>query len=235
MKISTKGEYGIRAMLYIGMHSDAGPVTSHEIASHQGIPEPYLRQILALLSKDRLIQSNRGPQGGHVLGRPASEISLRQILVTLEGQITAVDQILALPCDIVAPCALGAVLNDDSIPKLRCKVVAGAANNQLAVEEPHGRALQERGILYAPDFVLNAGGLISVYNELMTSYNRERALRMTRGIYLNLMRVFEIARDEHIPTSAAAMRVAEERIQKVQGLRSQHWGRMIRQRRPPRA
>jgi Rrf2 family protein len=100
MKISTKGEYGIRAMLYIGMKGEEGPVTSHEIAQHQGIPEPYLRQILALLSKDRLIQSNRGPQGGHVLGRPASQISLRDIMVTLEGQTTAIDQILALPCTI---------------------------------------------------------------------------------------------------------------------------------------
>ncbi len=100
MKISTKGEYGIRAMLYIGMHADQGPVTSHEIATHQGIPEPYLRQILALLSKDRLIQSNRGPQGGHVLGRPAAQITLRDILVTLEGQTTGIDQILSLPCTI---------------------------------------------------------------------------------------------------------------------------------------
>lgn len=100
MKISTKGEYGIRAMLYIGMKSEQGPVTSHEIAQHQGIPEPYLRQILALLSKDGLIQSNRGPQGGHVLGRPASQITLRHILVTLEGQTTGIDQILALPCTI---------------------------------------------------------------------------------------------------------------------------------------
>ena len=100
MKISTKGEYGIRAMLYIGMHSEQGPVTSHEIAQHQGIPEPYLRQILALLSTDRLIQSNRGPQGGHVLGRPASKITLRDILVTLEGQTTGIDQILSLPCTI---------------------------------------------------------------------------------------------------------------------------------------
>jgi Rrf2 family protein len=100
MKISTKGEYGIRAMLYIATHCERGPVTSHEIAKHQGIPEPYLRQILALLSKDRLIQSNRGPQGGHVLGRPASQITLRHILVTLEGQTTAIDQILALPCTI---------------------------------------------------------------------------------------------------------------------------------------
>lgn len=100
MKISTKGEYGIRAMLYIAMRGESGPVTSHEIAQHQGIPEPYLRQILALLSKDRLIQSNRGPQGGHVLGRPACQISLRHILMTLEGQTTAIDQILALPCTI---------------------------------------------------------------------------------------------------------------------------------------
>jgi Rrf2 family protein len=100
MKISTKGEYGIRAMLYIAMKGEQGPVTSHEIAQHQGIPEPYLRQILALLSKDRLIQSNRGPQGGHVLARPASQISLRHIMVTLEGQTTTIDQILALPCTI---------------------------------------------------------------------------------------------------------------------------------------
>ncbi len=100
MKISTKGEYGIRAMLYIAMQCGRGPVTSHEIAMRQGIPEPYLRQILALLSKDRLIQSNRGPQGGHMLGRPAAEISLRHILVTLEGQTTPIDQILALPCTI---------------------------------------------------------------------------------------------------------------------------------------
>ncbi|HEV8581705.1 MAG TPA: Rrf2 family transcriptional regulator [Thermoanaerobaculia bacterium] len=100
MKISTKGEYGIRAMLYIAMHCDEGPVTSHEIAQHQGIPEPYLRQILAQLSKDRLIQSNRGPAGGHVLGRPAAKVSLKDILLPLEGQVTAVDQILALPCTI---------------------------------------------------------------------------------------------------------------------------------------
>lgn len=100
MKISTKGEYGIRAMLYLAMHADQGTVTSHEVAQHQGIPEPYLRQILALLSKNHLIHSNRGPQGGHSLARPASEISIRDILLTLEGQTTSVDHILSLPCKI---------------------------------------------------------------------------------------------------------------------------------------
>lgn len=100
MKISTRGEYGIRAMVYIAGHTGDGSITSHEIATHQGIPEPYLRQILALLSKHRLILSNRGPQGGHTLARPAEDVTLRDILVVLEGQTTSVDQILALPCTI---------------------------------------------------------------------------------------------------------------------------------------
>ena len=100
MKISTKGEYGVRAMLFIAMHGQDGPATSHEIATRQGIPEAYLRQILASLAKHRLIQSNRGPQGGHSLARPAEEISLHDILFSLEGQVTSIDQVLAQPCTI---------------------------------------------------------------------------------------------------------------------------------------
>lgn len=100
MKISTKGEYGIRAMLYLAEREGEGPVTSHEIADRQGIPEPYLRQILALLAREGLVVSHRGPQGGHGLGRPAAEIDLRDVLLVLEGQLTSIDQILALPCSI---------------------------------------------------------------------------------------------------------------------------------------
>lgn len=100
MKISTKGEYGIRAMLFLALKAGGGPVTSHEIATEQGIPEPYLRQILAALSKEGLIDSSRGPQGGHSLSRDATEISLQDVLLTLEGQTTSIDQILDLPCSI---------------------------------------------------------------------------------------------------------------------------------------
>ncbi len=141
MKISTKGEYGIRAMLYIAMHSGNGPVTSHEIARHQGIPEPYLRQILALLSKERLILSNRGPQGGHVLSRPASQISMRQILLTLEGQTTPIDQILSLPCTIdVGPehCAIREVLLEvkEAVDRILAGIsLAGMASRQLEILE----------------------------------------------------------------------------------------------------
>ena len=100
MKISTKGEYGIRAMLFIAMQSGEGPATSHEIAQNQAIPEPYLRQILASLAKNQLIRSTRGPHGGHLLARPAKEISLRDILFALEGHLTSVDHVLAQPCSI---------------------------------------------------------------------------------------------------------------------------------------
>ncbi len=170
-------------------------------------------------------------EGAKLFGADLDPDTCERARSELGVEIVPVGEILQVPADVVAPCALGASLNDDTIPELRCRIVAGAANNQLADEERHGRALADRGILYAPDFVLNAGGLISVYNELMTSYHRERAMRMTRGIYLNMMRVFEISRDEGIAPALAADRVAEERIRKVSGLRSQHWGRLIRQRR----
>ncbi|MDX1632323.1 MAG: Glu/Leu/Phe/Val dehydrogenase [Thermoanaerobaculia bacterium] len=142
-------------------------------------------------------------------------------------EIVPNDDIFDADCDVFAPCALGAVLNDETIPRLRCKIVAGAANNQLDDEHRHGEMLQEKGILYAPDFVINAGGLINVYNELMGDYSQERALRMTRGIYLNLTRVFEISKKDGITTADAADRVAEERIATIQKLGAKHWGRMI--------
>jgi leucine dehydrogenase len=149
-------------------------------------------------------------------------------------EIVPPGDLLDVACDVFAPCALGGALNDDSIPRLKCRVVAGAANNQLADEERHGRSLHERGILYAPDFVINAGGLINVYNEI-TGYNRERAMHMTRGIYQNLTRIFEIAKKDGIPTYAAAERLAEERIERMKRMRPQRWGRVFEHRRRPRS
>jgi leucine dehydrogenase len=168
-------------------------------------------------------------EGAKLFGTDIDAEAVEQARSELGVEIVPPDEIAEVGCDIFAPCALGAILNDRSIPKLRCKVVAGAANNQLEHEERDGRALHESGILYAPDFVINAGGLINVYNEL-TGYNRERALHMARGIYANMTRVFEISRDQSIPTYVAADRVAEERIERVKRLGAQHWGRTIRRR-----
>ena len=170
-------------------------------------------------------------EGAKIFGADLDAEATERARQELGVEIVPTGDILGVECDVLAPCAMGAVLSPASIPALRCRIVAGAANNQLADEARDGQALSLRGILYAPDFVINAGGLINVYNELIDGYNRERALRMTRGIYLNMMRVFEIARAESIATSAAADRVAEERIRKIEKLRAQHWERAIQPRR----
>jgi leucine dehydrogenase len=166
-------------------------------------------------------------EGAKVFGADIDADSIERAR-ELGVEVVPTSEILEVDCDVVAPCALGAVINDNSIPRLRCRVVAGAANNQLA-EDRHGRELYDRGILYAPDYVINAGGLINVYNELI-GYNREVAMRMARGIHGNMSRLFQIARAESIPTYEAADRLAEERIGRIKGLGGQHWVRTIRRR-----
>jgi leucine dehydrogenase len=126
------------------------------------------------------------------------------------------EEIYCQPADIFAPCALGAVINDTTIPQLRVQIVAGAANNQLD-EDRHGDMLEERGILYAPDYVANAGGVINVYSEL-AGWDRQRSLRKADEIYHTILGVFEIAKQEGIPTYTAADRLAERRLSAVRGM-----------------
>lgn len=123
------------------------------------------------------------------------------------------EEIYGVKCDIFAPCAMGAIINDFTIQQLKCNVVAGSANNQLA-ENKHGDMLEEKGILYAPDFVINGAGVMNVYEE-MKGYNAERAMLRASGVYDNIKKVFEIAKRDGIPTYKAADRMAEERIMKV--------------------
>ena len=113
--------------------------------------------------------------------------------------------------DIYAPCALGAVINSDSLKKLKCEVVCGAANNQLADEQLDGMEIMKKGILYAPDFVINAGGLISVSSEI-SGLSAERVIELTKNIYGTTLNIFKVAGTENIPTYAAANRIAEKRI-----------------------
>ncbi len=121
----------------------------------------------------------------------------------------------ASECDVYAPCALGATINDESIPELRCKVVAGAANNQLE-EARHGQELRARGILYATDFVINGGGVVNVAQEFNPAgYNRDLAFKKIEGIGEKLQAIFAISDEENIPTNEAAERLAEERIAAV--------------------
>lgn len=166
-------------------------------------------------------------EGVKLFGCDIDEEATAQAAEEYGVEIVPKDDIYDVDCDIFAPCALGAILNEKTIPRLKCSIVAGAANNQLAQEDRDAPALAARDILYAPDFVINAGGLINVYNELTGDYNRDRALRMTRTIYLNLMRVFEIADEDGVSTAVAAERVAEERMEKIRALGTRQWGRLI--------
>lgn len=125
----------------------------------------------------------------------------------------------AHPVDILAPCARGGVLNAETIPHLRCAAIAGSANNQLADEKADSYRLMDRGILYAPDFLINAGGLINVYTEL-EGYSRNRALARTEYIYEATLRVFSTAEQRGISPHEAAMQLAEERIRAISTLRT---------------
>ncbi|MDO4728154.1 MAG: Glu/Leu/Phe/Val dehydrogenase dimerization domain-containing protein [Bacteroidota bacterium] len=113
--------------------------------------------------------------------------------------------------DIYAPCALGATINDDTVNKIKAKVIAGAANNQLANENIHGQILKDRGIVYAPDFLINAGGIINVYGEIV-GYGKEEAMKRTENIFNTTLDILNLAQENNITTHQAAFRAAQKRI-----------------------
>jgi leucine dehydrogenase len=141
---------------------------------------------------------------------------VRRVVTEFDARAVAPNEIYGVEADIFAPCALGAIINDDTIAEFQFDIIAGAANNQLA-QERHGDLLHKRGVLYAPDYVINAGGLINVYGEL-NDWTPEQATRKAGEIYDTLMQIFEFANEHGIPTYEAADRVAERRIEQVSAL-----------------
>ncbi len=129
------------------------------------------------------------------------------------------DKIFDLEMDIYAPCALGATVNTDTINKMKCPIIAGAANNQLADENIHGPQLIQKGILYAPDFLINAGGLINVAAEL-DGYNKERVMGNVEKIYERTLDIYALSENEKMHTQAAAMRIAEKRLQDIANVKA---------------
>jgi leucine dehydrogenase len=140
-----------------------------------------------------------------------NEEKLQHVSAKYGAQIFAGDDIYSADVDIYAPCALGATINDTTINRIKAKVIAGAANNQLAVEQVHGKILMEKGISYAPDFLINAGGIINVYAEIV-GYNKAEALKRTENIYNTTLEIFHFAEANSITTHQAAMQIAQKRI-----------------------
>lgn len=133
------------------------------------------------------------------------------------------DKIYSVDCDIFTPCAMGAIINDFTVEQLKCKIVAGSANNQLA-EPRHGDILVEKGILYVPDYVINSGGVINVYEEIK-GYNAERAMSRASNIYNIVKQIIAISKAENIPTYQAADRMAEQRIERVGNTKLKYLGK----------
>ena len=138
---------------------------------------------------------------------------VKQVVKATGAETVAPDAIYDVPADIYSPNALGATVNDDTLKRLKVEIIAGGANNQLA-EERHGEELERRGLLYAPDYVINAGGVINVYGELM-GWDEDRAKRKAAEVYDTLLRIFALAERQKLPTFRAADHVAEERIAAV--------------------
>jgi leucine dehydrogenase len=141
---------------------------------------------------------------------------VKAVVSEFGARAVAPDEIYGVQADIFAPCALGGIINDKTIPQLKVEIVNGAANNVL-LEERHGQVLDEKHILYTPDYVANAGGVINVYSEL-AGWSSARAFRKADEIYDTVLKVFKIAKSDKIPTYVAADRLAEQRIAAVGGL-----------------
>ncbi|MBT9259280.1 MAG: leucine dehydrogenase [Clostridiales bacterium] len=157
--------------------------------------------------------------GAELILADVDEARAKTVAEELGAQVVAPDEILYQPCDILSPCALGGILNEETIPRLKCQAVAGSANNQLK-EPEDGHRLHQRGILYAPDYIINAGGLIQVADELdPRGFHEERVLAKTLAIKESLLRIFALAKEKGISPAEAADHLVEEKLETIFGLR----------------
>ncbi|MFD1926613.1 branched-chain amino acid dehydrogenase [Sporosarcina siberiensis] len=158
-------------------------------------------------------------EGAKLIVTDINKEAVQRAVEEFGAKAVDINEIYSQDADIFAPCALGAIINDTTIPQFKAKVIAGSANNQLQ-DTVHGDLIHEMGIVYAPDYVINSGGVINVADEL-AGYNRERALKRVEGIYGTIEQIFAISKRDKIPTYLAADRLAEERIARVAKSRGQ--------------
>lgn len=151
-------------------------------------------------------------EGAEIVVTDIYEHQLKRAQEELGATIVSPEEIMTVDADVLAPCALGAVLNERTIPKLKCKVVAGAANNQLAKEE-HGYLIKEAGILYAPDYVINAGGVIDIYHQKMDHSSASALKAHLEGIGDTLSQIYQRADTEDKPTNLISNVIAKERFE----------------------
>lgn len=153
-------------------------------------------------------------EGAEVYITDVYEPTLKRVSEQYGVKVVGLDEIYDLNVDIYAPCALGATINDETLDRLKCSIISGAANNQLQSEAIHGKRVMEKGIIYAPDFALNAGGVINCYSEV-ANLSSEWALNKADDIYTTITEIVKRSKSESIPTYQIANKMAEERIEQV--------------------
>jgi leucine dehydrogenase len=215
---------------YMGGSGDPSPFTAYGVFVGMKASAKKVWGNDSLVGKKVLVQGV-GHVGqylvGHLIEEGAkvyiSDINDTKIKETVDKyrNVEVVDgnDIFDMEMDIYAPCALGATVNTDSINKMKCPIIAGAANNQLADENVHGPMLVQKGIIYAPDFLINAGGLINVSAEL-DGYNRERVMGNVEKIYDRTLEIYKLSETENIHAQAAAMRIAEKRLTDIANVKA---------------
>jgi len=206
-----------------GRSGDPSPVTAHGVfrAIQASAKERWGSDDLS----DRTVTVQGCGHVGYYLAKELHQAGAKLVVTDIDAErvkrvvnefgarAVSPEEIYGVEAHIFAPCALGAIINDKTLPQLRVEIVAGAANNQLQ-EDRHGVELEKKGILYAPDYVANAGGVINVYSEL-AGWSSARAFRKADEIYDTILRVFEISKRDTLPTYEAADRLAEQRIRAV--------------------
>jgi leucine dehydrogenase len=203
-----------------GLSGDPSPVTGYGVymgmkaaAKHRWGKDSLKGKTVAVQGAGKVayyLSTHLREEGARIIVTDIDAEKSNRIMEEMGAKVVAPDEIYDVKADIYAPCALGATINDDTLSRLKVEIIAGGANNQLA-EERHGLALEKKGLLYAPDFVINAGGLINVYREIV-GWSEERAKRKAQEIYDTILRVFAISARDKIPTYEAADRLAEERV-----------------------
>ena len=154
-------------------------------------------------------------EGAKVIITDISEQKLQDVTSKHHVTVVGMDEIYDVDMDIFAPCALGGSVNSETIDRLKCQIIAGGANNQLEKEGEHGEQLLNKGVTYAPDFVINAGGIVNVYLDYLGEYNRDRAYSMAEDIYGTTLEILSSAQKEAVPPQQAAIKRALDRIEKV--------------------
>lgn len=146
---------------------------------------------------------------------------LRQVAKKYGAEVIANNNLFDYDFDVYAPCALGATVNSETIQRMKCAIIAGSANNQLADEDIHGQMLLDQGILYAPDYLINAGGMINCYSEI-SGYSRKKTMQLAENIYDATRMVIRKSKQEHISTNKAAGMIAEKRITDIRKLKASY-------------